>query len=865
MTDSTICVLLLDDNLERRAQVCRALSDRPELTLIEAPGEIDLEHLLSGGLDIDAIVTRLQLDHLAAPNLVRRVRSAYPGALLILLVGEDEVQMAVDIVGEVEAVVLPAHEPYLALLPSLFQSARRTHLAHRADASAAQSRPDTFSDSQMPMLVLNAASYAILDANPAACAFFEHSHDELVTLKFDALVDCSLNEIEAHLPEVLRGGILSFVCQQPTAQGVTYEVEVCLSALPWDGHPQLLAIVHDVTPQSRAGQIRRESEAMLRAIVENTTDTIYIKNPEGRYVMVNPAMARFLDRRPEEILGKLDEDLFGEEIGQQSRTIDQQVMTSGPVYNLERKVTIKGREYVILTAKFPYVSPEGELLGVISISRDITERATAEEARRESEERFRHIFEDSPLGMAIVDLQLRPLQINATLCQMLGYTEDELRSITVADVIHRDDIDEVRANACRLVKGEIPVYRTEKRLVRKDGMAMWGNLTSTVVRDAEGLPLYAISMVEDITTRKQVQAALRESEDRFKRIAENAPDMIFRWSYARGFEYVSRASTDVIGYTPEEHYADPGLGYRSIHIDDLPVYESVFSDLADPEGPRRYCVIRWHHKDGHLVHVEMRMTPIFDSRGNLIAIEGIARDISQHVIARARLSELTTRLTQAHEDERRRIAHELHDEIGQALTVAKMRVRMVKNAIPAESEGAHEKLDTLSSLIDETLQTVRALSHELRPPLLEEMGWEPALASLCESFSQRTSLPVQFISEGPPGRLSPVLELTAYRVVQEALTNIVRHANAQHALVHAQFSADQLTIVVEDDGDGFDLDALTHADRPNVGLGLLGMKERVDNVGGRLDIDTAPGTGTRLKVSLPTKERSHETDQGPAG
>lgn len=346
--------------------------------------------------------------------------------------------------------------------------------------------------------------------------------------------------------------------------------------------------------------------------------------------------------------------------------------------------------------------------------------------------------------------------------------------------------------------------------------------------------------------------AAREAELRFKRMAENAPDMIFRWSYARGFEYVNPASTEVVGYTPEEHYADPGLVYRVIHPDDIPAYESVFSDWTDPEGTRRYVVIRWFHKDGHVVHVEMRMTPLFDDRGELIAIEGIARDISQHVIARERLRELTMRLTVAQEEERRRLARDLHDDVGQALTIMKMRLRMAQNAIP---EPAREKLDVLGTLIEDTLKTVRALSHELRPPLLDELGWDAALSWLCDSFSQRSGMPVSYASNGECTRLNSDVEMVAYRVVQEAMTNIARHADAADAAVTATQSPDQLLITIQDSGKGFDMQALQRSGKS--GLGLLSMQERVDTVGGEIAITSMPGEGTLITATLPIH---HEKD-----
>lgn len=342
--------------------------------------------------------------------------------------------------------------------------------------------------------------------------------------------------------------------------------------------------------------------------------------------------------------------------------------------------------------------------------------------------------------------------------------------------------------------------------------------------------------------------AAREAELRFMRMAENAPDMIFRWSYAQGFEYVNPASTEVVGYTPEEHYADPGLVYRVIHPDDIPAYESVFSDWTTPEGARRYVVIRWFHKDGHVVHVEMRMSPIFDDRGELVAIEGIARDISQHVIARERLRELTMRLTDAQEEERRRLARDLHDDVGQALTIMKMRLRMAQNAI-SESEPAREKLDVLGTLIEDTLKTIRALSHELRPPLLDELGWDAALSWLCDSFSQRSGLPVSYKSVGECTRLDTNIELVAYRVVQEALTNIARHADAADAAVSANQSRDKLLIAIQDSGKGFDMQALQRSNKS--GLGLLSMQERVDTVGGEIAITSTVGAGTLITATLP--------------
>jgi len=458
-------------------------------------------------------------------------------------------------------------------------------------------------------------------------------------------------------------------------------------------------------------------------------------------------------------------------------------------------------------------------------------------------------------GVGIWDLDLGSGQLSATrgLRFALGFEPHELGETLedwLASVDARDR-ERLRAHFKECADGDTDSFESEVRFRRADGEITWLLVRGSAVIGPDGRPVRLVGSNTDITRVKLAERALLESEERFRRLAENAPDMIFRWSYKKGFEYVSPASLDVIGYTPEEHYADPGLSYRNIHLDDLPIYESVFSELADPEGPRRYCVVRWQHKEGRTVHVEMRMAPIFDERGELIAIEGIARDVSQHVLTRQRLQELTARVTRAHEDERRRLAHELHDEVGQALTAAKMRLRMVQNALPDNPVQAASRLDQLGSLCDEVLQMVRALSHELRPPLLDEMGWEPAVAWLCESFSERSGMQVHYRCKGRKERLEPEVELVAYRVVQEALTNIARHAEVSEAFVDARLDHDGLHLSVADHGRGFDIAALSHEADPDLGLGVLSMRERVFKVGGALTIDSQPGAGTRIEAVLP--------------
>lgn len=379
----------------------------------------------------------------------------------------------------------------------------------------------------------------------------------------------------------------------------------------------------------------------------------------------------------------------------------------------------------------------------------------------------------------------------------------------------------------------------------------WYLVSVTPVADVEGAGV--VVTYTDITSRKRAERALLESQEQFKRIAETAPVMIYRWSFEGSYEYVSPACVDVSGYQPNEFYTSPDLGHRLMLPEDVPVYEETITKIQAAKQGVFSCVVRWRHKVGHTVYVDLRLTPVVDNEGTVIAVEGIASDITQHMIARERLRELTSRVTRAHEEERERIARELHDEIGQVLTITRMRLTMVENALPDDAGDAREKLSTLNDLVNETLHSVRSLSHELRPPLLNEVGWEPALSWLCDSISQRTDMPITYQSFGNTHRLDPLVELTAYRVVQEALTNVVRHAQAGTISVSVHLDDVGLHITITDDGIGFDPHQFNRAENPDQALGLLGMEERVLVVGGSFEITSASGQGTTVRVLLPDK------------
>jgi signal transduction histidine kinase len=222
------------------------------------------------------------------------------------------------------------------------------------------------------------------------------------------------------------------------------------------------------------------------------------------------------------------------------------------------------------------------------------------------------------------------------------------------------------------------------------------------------------------------------------------------------------------------------------------------------------------------------------------------------------LQRLSAKLITAQEEERRSIARELHDEVGQVLTAIKVELVVAKHAI--ESAGASaQALEDVRSLTDGALHTVRDLSHFLHPAILDDLGLPAAIDWCLRAFGKRHGILVDLLHEGMSERLAPEIEAAAFRIVQEALTNIARHAEARACRVYLQRLTNTVLITIEDDGAGFDVAATRRADVRS-GLGLLGIRERVSQLRGTLRLESAAGKGTRLTVELPAKARTRPTD-----
>jgi PAS domain S-box-containing protein len=489
-----------------------------------------------------------------------------------------------------------------------------------------------------------------------------------------------------------------------------------------------------------------------------------------------------------------------------------------------------------------------------------------------SAELNRRVLEAVPAGVVTVAADGAILQANAEALRVLGLTWDA----ELQEFVGQYELEVVWEDGSPCPVADYPVTRCLETgaaqppvtlgVRRPGGRLTWVICTAVPVPSGEDQAAAAVATFLDVTSRKQAEERLRESEERHRLIADLTSDYAYTCTVDEAGKAHMESVTDgfyrVTGYTVGEVDA---MGWeRFLHPRDYPAARrrmaGVLAGRPDSYEVRiitRGRRVRW---------VRYLMHPVWDdAAGRVVRVIGAVQDITAQKRAERKLREcagrlqtLSHRLLEVQEQERRHLSRELHDEVGQALTGLKLALEMSARLPPAEVQAS---LGEAQRQLRELTARVRDLSFLLRPTMLDDLGLLPALLWLVERHAAKTGLRVQFEHAGLERRLPPGAETAAYRIAQEALTNVVRHARTKEARLRVWFDGGLLRVQVEDCGVGFDYEAARAAGASN---GLSGMRERAGLLGGRLAVETRPGFGTRLTAELPThcneEGRPHDVD-----
>jgi PAS domain S-box-containing protein len=625
-----------------------------------------------------------------------------------------------------------------------------------------------------------------------------------------------------------------------------------------------------VSAAHRAHQAGCEAEMLHRAYWENSQEALFVVEVtlDGRFIFggINPQHERLTGLRSEGISGKEPWECLPLEVASWVSAMYRKCIDAGEPISYEEELTLPAGKRLWETRLVPVRDPAGaRIVSLLGTGRDITKRTQAEQALRLSTKHLELAQAAAGIGIWESDIEAQELCWSPEGYRLLGGNpavpghalDGEWRRI-----LHPDDQDRI-ASEMRAFLSTRLALTLEFRIMRH-GEVRWILGQGQVLRDRTGRPERIIGINLDITERKRAEQALRDSATRFQAMAETVPDILFISTPEGGCEYLSPRFHDYTGMTPSDA---AGFGWASaLHTEDRERILAAWP-RATEKGEMFEEECRLHTADGLYRWFVVRWRPTQDSTGRPEKWFGAMTDIDALKRAQEDLRYLAGRILKAQDDERRRIARELHDSTAQNLLGVALGIDRALRMTSERPDIAKSALQESVRLVEQSQREIRTVSYLLHPPMLDEAGLPSALGWFIEGFSKRSGISIDAkITAGQLDRRLPGEIATAlYRVAQEALTNVHRHSGSRSARVRLTLvqlmGREEIQLTVADKGRGVPkrlAAAKFGAQKPHetpgevvtLGVGIVGMRERLRQLGGRLEIRSNKN-GTIVHACVP--------------
>jgi PAS domain S-box-containing protein len=615
----------------------------------------------------------------------------------------------------------------------------------------------------------------------------------------------------------------------------------------------------DITERLRA----EEARARLAAIVESSNDAIITRGLDGMILSWNAGAERMFGWQAHEAIGRHIRMLVPSELHGTLRPLTARAARGEVVAPADTMRMRKDGTRIHVQVSFSAVKDEsGKVVSIANLVRDITERKQGEEARA----RLAAIVESSNDAIISRGLDGTILSWNTGATKLFGWTAQEAIGQDIRITMPAEDHGAMVPLVERVVRGEV-LEPVDTRRVRKDGTFFHAQVSYSAVRDGNGSIVSLAVILRDVSDRKRAEETLRALEHEQRLLAQLAESERARLAEAQSVAKIGSWETELPSLNvtwSEETYrifeVDPGrfvpthAGFLEfVHPEDRAMVEAAFAASLEEQlpGTIEHRIVM---ADGRIKFVEERWHVFPGSvQGLAERAAGTCQDITERKLAEARILDyaeqmrsLTQRLSEVEETERRNINRELHDRIGPNLVALKLNFHLARSRLPPELQktiGA--QIEDAQKVLETTVAQLRNVMADLRPPALDDYGLLAALRTYAEPYSARLGIPVNVLGTDINPRLSLTAETTLFRIAQEALNNIAKHAQAKRVEITVQATASHVILLVSDDGKGFDPG---RPDPQRSSWGLKTMRERAQAIGADLQIESAPGNGTRILV-----------------
>src|SRR5216684_3817078 len=603
--------------------------------------------------------------------------------------------------------------------------------------------------------------------------------------------------------------------------------------------------------------LSRQKEDHLRLVIDTIPTMAWSVLPDGTVDFVNQRWLEYTGLSSENALEETNRTVHPEDL---PRVMDKWSvdMAAGESSEDEMRLRRADGEYRwFLVRTVPLRDEQGNIVKWYGTSTDIEDRKRAEDALRESEENFRQLAENiGEVFWMTTPAMDEVLYVSPAYESVWGRSLESVRQRpqSFMDAIHSED----RERVVGILEGQRQKgFEVEYRIVRPDGSVRWIRDRGFPVKDASGKVYRIAGVAEDITERKWVEMALQKNEQLLSET--QVLGRTGSWEHNLVTGEIANTEGNLRLFFGDDH--SKGARFEDfaevVHQDDREYVSARHAQLLAEGGPRdiEYRVV-W--PDG-TVHVLFgRATVVRDAAGRPLRVYGTNVDITERRQAgdalrrsAVELQALSRRLVDLQESERRQLSRELHDRVGQSLTALKINIDILQTALASRGNAeVLARVDDSAALLESTMDAIENVMSELRPPMLDDYGLASALDWHARKFSARTGIAVAVRGSEPAVRPALQVEIALFRIAQEALNNVAKHARARRVEIALDHANGECVMSVEDDGIGFD-GVEDAPDKPKPGLGMVTMRERAQAVGGHFEVQGLPDRGTQLTVRVP--------------
>ncbi|WP_082880072.1 PAS domain S-box protein [Methylomonas methanica] len=617
-------------------------------------------------------------------------------------------------------------------------------------------------------------------------------------------------------------------------------------------------LVTDITALKSAQKRIRESEARLRAMYDGLPFLAWMKDSDGKYIQANKHWLNAVGiDNLRDLADVTDFDIWPESLAKHYLAVDQEVMLTRQQVSLTERAFDAGRETWTETIKAPIIDDKDEVLGTIGLARDITESRSAEEQLRNYSERLRLATKAAAIGICEWDLALGIGEWDERMYEMFGIpvgTPIDHQTWVASVVV--EDLPRTEAKLRKLIRDQQEAH-WEFRIRRKsDGALRFIQASAIIAGDPKSGGQKIVGVNMDVTNFKLIENALRESEAHLA----HAQAQAHLGSWSLNLRESSLKWSD-------ENYRIFGMPLGT------PISYELFLECVHP-ADRHYVHDAWQaamrgepydiqHRivtKGKVKWLRERADLEFAGDGSFVRGIGTSQDITELKVieknlesSRLQLRQLAARREKAREEERKHMAREVHDELGQMLTALRMEMSLLRMKFAINNQRLTEQIRNIMELLDQTIQVTRDVATSLRPSAIE-MGIVPALEWLVRKFAEQSGIQCDLLYPEDDFDMDEECSIVIFRIAQESLTNVLRHAAASKVKIAVNLDKDHYCLEIYDNGRGFDANAPTKTKS----FGLIGIRERSLMLGGETNISSVPGQGTSIQVRIPANPKRPE-------